>query len=340
MVGKELLNQIHDKFSSTKPIEVRVIGLANSQQMCFDAKGIDLKNWKTQLIHSSEKMSIQSFIEKMSALDLPHSIFVDCTASALIANSYPDILKSRISIVTPNKKANSASYSNYCKLKDLAKQSQAKFLYDTNVGAGLPLIHTVKSLRGGGDTIVKIEAILSGTLSYIFNTFDGTIPFSEFLRDAQQRGYTEPDPRDDLNGLDMARKFLILARESGFTFEMEDIAIEPFLPEECFTAASISDFYAQLSSYDSYLSNLVIQTNQRRQALRFIGTLENGKVLPSLKTIDPEHPFFNLAGTDNIASITSHIYSSNPIVIKGPGAGPSITAANVLSNIIQAGSNE
>lgn len=201
----------------------------------------------------------------------------------------------------------------------------------------MPFIQTIKSISRSGDSITKLEAILSGTLSYLFNTFDGTIPFSQVVREAQQKGYTEPDPREDLNGLDMARKFLILARESGLPLEMRDIVIQRFLPDDCFEAISVSEFYQKLSSYDKHLSALAKNARQNGQVLRFIGTLENGRAVLSLKSVGVDHPFYHLSDTDNIASIHSGIYCKNPIVIKGPGAGASITAANVLSNIIQAG---
>lgn len=338
LVGGELLNQIHDNFSSESSIEIRVIGLANSRFMHFDPKGIPLKNWKWELSQSTEAMSIQVFIDRMIALKLPHSVFVDCTSNQIIADTYPNILQSSISIVTPNKKANSGPLSKYNELKNLTAQNLVKFLYDSNVGAGLPFIQTIKSINRSGDSIVKIEAILSGTLSYLFNTFDGTLPFSQVVREAQQKGYTEPDPRDDLNGLDMARKFLILARESGLPLEMNDIVVQPFLSKDCFEADSISEFYEKLASCDEQLSSLAKSASQNGQVLRFIGTLENGQAVLSLKAVSFDHPFYHLSDTDNIASINSQIYFKNPIVIKGPGAGASITAANVLSNILQAGS--
>lgn len=192
-------------------------------------------------------------------------------------------------------------------------------------------------MRRGGDSIIKIEAILSGTLSYLFNVFDGTTPFSEVVRQAQKMGYTEPDPRDDLNGMDMGRKFLILARESGLTLEMKDVAIKRFLLESCFDATTVAEFYQKLTEYDQELSAMAIQARQEGKVLRFMGTLENGRATLSLQAIGPEHPFYQLSDTNNIVSITSRYYYKNPVVIKGPGAGASITAASVLSNVIQAG---
>lgn len=340
LVGGELLNQINDNFSSETSTEVRVIGLANSRFMHFDPKGITLKDWKGELSQSTEAMSIEGFVNRMIDLKLPHSVFVDCTSNQMIADTYQNILQSKISIVTPNKKANSGTFSNYCELKNLASQNHVKFLYDSNVGAGLPLIQTIKSIHRSGDSIVKLDAILSGTLSYLFNAFDGTVPFSQVVREAQEKGYTEPDPRDDLNGLDMARKFLILAREAGLSLEMNDVVVQRFLSNDCFEAESVVEFYQKLSSCDEQLSSLAKDARQKGQVLRFIGVLENGNAVLSLKAVSEDHSFYHLSDTDNIASINSRVYCKNPIVIKGPGAGASITAANVLSNIIQAGLEE
>jgi bifunctional aspartokinase / homoserine dehydrogenase 1 len=337
LVGGELLHQIHQGFSADKPIELRVIGIANSHFMHFDAKGIALENWKGQIAQSKESMSVETFIQRMIDLRLPHTVFVDCTSSQAVADAYPTILQSNISIVTPNKKANSGSFSTYSALKTLTEQNHVRFLYDSNVGAGLPIIHAIQSMSLGGDSIVKLEAILSGTLSYLFNTFDGTVPFSQVVRKAQKQGYTEPDPREDLNGIDMARKFLILARESGLSLEMTDITVQRFLPDTCFESSSVSEFYDKLAGFDKNLTTLVKQARQNGQVLRFIGTLENGKATLSLKAVGADHPFFHLSDTNNIASITSRYHFKNPVIIKGPGAGARITAASVLSNIIQAG---
>jgi aspartokinase/homoserine dehydrogenase 1 len=336
-VGSELLNQIHQKFTANDPIEIKVIGIANSKVMVFNLDGIPLNNWKEQLTQSSEPMILQNFIDKITGLNLPHSVFVDCTSNQQVANRYPDVLKAHISIVTPNKKANSGSLTDYYALRSLAKENHVHFLYDANVGAGLPMIYTLQSLKRCGDSVTHLEAILSGTLSYLFNTFDGSVSFSEILKEAQHKGYTEPDPRDDLNGLDMARKFLILAREAGMELEMSDIIIQRFLPDTCFEATSIAEFYECLAQYDAHLSNLATNARQNNQVLRFIGSLENGKAVLSLKAVGQDHPFYQLSDTDNIASIRSTIYCDNPVVIKGPGAGTAITAAHVLSNIIQAG---
>lgn len=336
LVGSELIHQIDTNFSSDKPIEVRVVGLATSQTMFFDPNGIVLSNWKEQLAQG-EAMSLDAFISRMLEMQLPHSVFVDCTSSQTVADIYAQVLGSHIAVVTPNKKANSGSFATYSQLHMLSSDCRVPFLYDANVGAGLPFIRTIQTLKRSGDAVVRLEAILSGTLSYLFNTFDGSVPFSEVVLAAQKQGYTEPDPRDDLNGMDMARKFLILAREAGLPCEMSDIVVESFLPDDCFEAATVAEFYEKLQGFDATMIALVQEAKQNGQVLRFIGMLENGKATLSLKAVDAIHPFYQLSDTNNIASIKSRHYSKNPIVIKGPGAGASLTAANVLSNVIEAG---
>lgn len=336
LVGSELLQQINERFSSENDLEIRVVGIANSRKMLIDASGIDLATWKAKLEEKGKQMSMEDYTAQISHLNLSNAVFVDCTSSQIVSDSYAHILKSKTSIATANKKANSGWYAQYCILKNLAKDNEVSFLYDANVGAGLPIIKTLKSVNRCGDRVVKLEAILSGTLSYLFNTFDGSVPFSQILREAQAKGFTEPDPRDDLNGLDMARKFLILARESGLKLEMKDIVIEPFLPQECFEAANVAEFYQKLEAFDDTFTSLAQETLNRGEILRFMGTLEEGKAILSLQAVNAAHPFYTLSDTDNISSISTQIYNKNPVVIKGPGAGASVTAANVLSNIVEA----
>lgn len=340
LVGSELLRQIGESFTEDDRIEIRLVGLANTKMMAFDTEGLCPYQWKDELAESKEEMSIESFVQKMILLKLPNSVFVDCTSHPCVAEAYRGILSGGIAIVTPNKKANSASYSTYRELRRLSEKNHVKFLYDANVGAGLPFIQTIRTLNRSGDSIVKIEAVLSGTLSYLFNTFDGSVPFSKVLFDAQQKGYTEPDPRDDLNGMDMARKFLILAREAGLQLEMKDIVIQRFLPDECFDAGSVSEFYQELGKWDDEISALAKSAKLNGQVLRFIGTLEDGKAYLSLRAVGQDHPFYALSGADNIGAITSKNYSNSPIVIRGPGAGATVTAASVLGNIVQAGLDE
>ncbi len=329
-VGGELLAQIQKGFAD----KIQVVAIGDKDVMLFDENGLDLKNWRNLQLESKTAMSLPLFLEKMEKLKEKRAVFVDCTGEESIAGVYGDVLKKHISVVTPSTKGLTGPYKAYCDLQTLSRQNHVRFLYDASVGAGLPYISTIQSLIQGGDTIVKLEGILSGTLSYLFNQFDGTVSFSELVQEAKKKGITEPDPREDLDGKDMARKFLILAREAGLDLEMSDITIQPFLPEECFTAASVPDFNQKLSECNQKLSEKAKQAKAKNQVLRYIGTLENGKITLSLKAVGPDHPFYDLCDADSILTITSRNYQ-HPIVIKGLGPGTIVTAAAVLSNIIQ-----
>ncbi len=335
VVGKALLEQIqnnHDLLAKRYGLDIRVVGIANSQKMCLNSKGINLSSWNDL---RCEPMSLNRFFSKMLHTKEPNPVFVDCTSNQLIADLYGQILKADISIVTPNKKANSSNLNSFQKLKTLTTQKKVQFLYDANVGAGLPILSTVHGLMRSGDEIQKIEAILSGTLSYLFNSFDGTTAFSEIVQEAQKKGYTEPDPRDDLNGMDFARKILILARAQGMPFEMRDIDVKRFIPNECFDAPSVEAFYTKLKMHDATLSTLARKAQSEGKRLRYIGSLADGKATISLQAVGPEHPFYNLSGCDNIISITSKYYAKSPLVIRGPGAGADVTAARVLEGIVR-----
>ncbi len=334
LVGGALLKQIennHDLLKQRYGIDIHVAGLANSHTMGFNPDGIPLKTWAAAL---GDFMSWDDYFSQMLSLKLPNTIFVDCTSDARIASTYSAILKAGISVVTPNKKANSGSMDSYLSLQEI---KAGKFLYDANVGAGLPIVSTVQGLMRSGDSIVKIEAILSGTLSYLFNSFQDGMKFSDLVRDAQKKGYTEPDPRDDLNGMDVARKLLILARESGLALSMKDIDSQRFLPDACFDAPSIEEFYVKLASFDATMTQRQKQAAAEGKKLRYIASMENGKLKISLQAVGPEHPFYGLSGTDNIVSIHTNYYNKNPLVIRGPGAGADVTAARVLEGIVRAG---
>jgi aspartokinase/homoserine dehydrogenase 1 len=340
LIGSTLLQIIQSQarmLCDDYALDVRVIGIANTQAMHFNPKGICLENWHDILAQSKEKGGIEFFVDQMIHHNLINSVFVDCTSSQGVANFYEAILNESISIVTPNKKANSGSYDNYRTLKTATELNGAKFLYGSNVGAGLPIISTINELVRSGDKILKIEAILSGTLSFLFNSFTEDKDFSKVVLEAQKKGFTEPDPREDLNGMDVARKLLILARESGYALEMEDIVINSFLPEECLKATSVNDFYFKLQSYDDYFSKKRSDAQRAGKVLRFIATYENGKGNVSLQAVGPEHPFYHLSGGDNIVAITSDFYRINPLVIKGQGAGAEVTAGKVFGDIIRLG---
>ena len=336
-IGSTLLDQIQAQSASlqqNQSLEIKLIGIANSKKSFFNKNGIYLKNWK-ETLENNEPSTTEEFVEKIIKLNLPNSIFIDSTGNEKITENYEKILSNSISIVTPNKKANSGDYKTYLKLKETAKKSNIKFLYETNVGAGLPIINTLHDLLYSGDKIIRIEAVLSGTLSYIFNSFTGEKAFSEVVLEAKEKGYTEPDPRDDLNGIDAARKILILAREIGLPLEMKDISVENLVPEDCRKTSSIEEFFSKLSTHNSDYSEKLAKAKSAGKKLCYIAKIENGEASVKLETVDSAHPFSALSGSDNIISFTSTRYLERPLVIKGPGAGAEVTAAGVFADVIR-----
>jgi aspartokinase/homoserine dehydrogenase 1 len=273
----------------------------------------------------------------MINLNLPQSIFVDCTSNEDVVKHYAEIMENSISIVTPNKIANSDSYKNYLNLRNISKRRNVRFLYETNVGAGLPVINTLTDLLTSGDEIRRIEAVLSGTLSFIFNNYKEGVEFSEIVKQAQEKGYTEPDPRVDLSGKDVARKLLILARETGLKLEMKDIQIDQILPPSCMKAKSVPAFFVELKKNNHVFEAKRMKAAKNNKVLRFIASLEKGKAKISLQEVDANHPFYNLSGSDNIISFTTERYAERPLVVKGPGAGAEVTAAGVFAEIISIG---
>lgn len=339
-IGKTLFTQLLVQtpfLANNNDLEVKVMGISNSRQMYLSDKGIDLNHWEETLNGKGEKADLKEFIVKMKAMNLPNCVFVDNTASANPINYYKVVLESSISVVTCNKIGNSAEYEQYAAFKNAARKFGVDFYYETNVGAGLPIIRTLKDLMMSGDKVARIEAILSGTISYIFNNFKGDAAFHEVVKQAQDMGYTEPDPRDDLNGKDFMRKMLILARDAGYHLEAEDVEIESMLPQACLHAASVAEFYEELQNNAAFFENLKKQAEEGGRVLRYIGKLENGKVAISLQMVDDTHPFFMLSGSDNIISFTTDRYKDRPLVIKGPGAGGEVTAAGVFADIINVG---
>jgi aspartokinase/homoserine dehydrogenase 1 len=264
-------------------------------------------------------------------------VIVDNTASPAPVPFYQSVFEASISVVTCNKIANSASFEQYETFKNTARKYGVDFYYETNVGAGLPIIRTLKDLMMSGDKVAKIEAILSGTISYIFNNFKGDADFYETVKEAQDLGYTEPDPRDDLNGKDFMRKMLILARDAGYSLESEDIKIDNILPTSCLNATSVEDFYVELKASSAYFEALKNKATIDGKVLRYIGKLENGEVEISLQMVDDSHPFYMLSGSDNIISFTTDRYNNRPLVVKGPGAGAEVTAAGVFADIVNVG---
>lgn len=340
-IGATLLRQIDaqsDFLRENNGIEVKINGIANSRKMIIDEEGIDLTQWQER-INKGETSNLDEFIQKIKLLNLSNCIFVDNTASPITGTYYKELFESNVSVVTCNKIANSSSYKDYKDLKDTARRRGVDFFYETNVGAGLPIIRTLKDLMTSGDRIIKIEAILSGTISYIFNNFRGNTSFYEIVKKAHDLGYTEPDPREDLSGKDFMRKMMILARDAGYQIEEKDVELGAILPESCFKAPSIDDFYEELKKSDSYFNELKEKAEYENKVLRYIGKLEDGKASVNLELVDASHPFYNLTGSDNIISFTTERYKFNPLVIKGPGAGAEVTAAGVFADLINVGAN-
>lgn len=316
-------------------IDMHLIGLANTNSMLINEEGIPLKSWKKAIEEDGEKCDMDQFVSRMKELNLPNSVFVDCTASAELPEYYRKVLQSNISIATPNKKANSGSQSFYENLKQDSIRNNIAFRYETNVGAGLPVVATIHEQVSTGDKVHKIEGVLSGTLSYIFNTYDGKKPFSQLVREAREKGYTEPDPREDLNGHDVARKLLILIREAGYKMEFEDVEIQNLVPEDARDAADVEAFFEQLSEHDDDFKALYDSAADEDKKLCYIARYQDGKATVRLEKIGVDHPFINLSGSDNIIAINSLHYKDSPMVIKGPGAGANVTASGVIADILR-----
>ncbi|MCA5005939.1 bifunctional aspartate kinase/homoserine dehydrogenase I [Sphingobacterium bovistauri] len=339
-IGSTLFKQLaeqHDFLLDKNDIEIKVAGVANSRKMLFDAEGIDLNTWSENLEDNGQVADLSSFVEKMKSMNLPNCVFIDNTASKLPATYYEDIFKANISIVTCNKIANSGEYANYKLLRDTARKHGVDFFYETNVGAGLPIVRVLKDLMLSGDRILKIEAILSGTISYIFNNFVADASFYDVVKKAQALGYTEPDPRDDLGGVDFMRKMLILARDAGHKIEPSDVDLGAILPESCLKADSVDEFYTELLKADQYFNDLKERAAAENRVIRYIGKLEDGKVAISMQMVDERHPFYALSGSDNIISFTTERYKERPLVVKGPGAGAEVTAGGVFADLVNVG---
>ncbi len=341
-IGKTLFSQLNahaDFLEKNNGIQVKIAGIANTRKMIFNADGISLDSWEQELEASHQEADLQEFINRMKDMNLPNCVFIDNTASPKPIEHYEEVLKSTISIVTCNKIGNSGSYNQYKNFRDAARQHGVDFFYETNVGAGLPIVRTLKDLINSGDRIQRIEAILSGTISFIFNNFKGDANFHDTVKLAQEKGYTEPDPRDDLSGKDFMRKMLILARDGGYELEESDVNIQNILPQACLDAKSVDEFYAALKAEDAYFADLKNKAASDGKVLRYIGILENGQVSISLQMVNEDHPFFTLSGSDNIISFTTDRYKERPLVVKGPGAGAEVTAAGVFADLINVGAN-
>jgi len=343
-VGSKLIAQLQQQQNYLQHhlrLQVRVIGIANSKKMLFNDEGINLKNWKT-LLKDGEDMNLQEFISAIQFKNLRNSVFADITANDDVAMSYDQLLQRSISVVACNKVACSSPYDYYKKLKDLAREHNCVFFFETNVGAGLPVIGTLNDLMGSGDKINKIEAVLSGTLNFVFNNYNGTKKFADVVKQAQDEGYTEPDPRLDLSGTDVMRKIMILARETGAHLEMEQIANTSFMPASCMTG-SVADFYSAMAKEEEHFKKIYTEAATAGKKLKFVASYSpsgvgNGKQVAGvgLQHIDPQSDFYHLYGKDNVVLFYTDRYPEQPLVVKGAGAGAEVTASGVFADIIRA----
>ncbi len=337
-IGKTLLEQIRLQnafLEKNHGISINLIGVANSRKMVLNADGIDLDKWDAKLKASKTKTDMDVFVEKMKEFNIRNSIFIDCTANADVPKWYHQILDASISIVAANKVACSSAYEIYDDLKKIAAKRGVRFLYETNVGAALPIIQTMNDLVKSGDKIIKIEAILSGTLNFVFNTLSKDYKMHDVVKEAQEMGYSEPDPRIDLTGVDVSRKILILCRELGLKMELKDIEISNFLPKEAVKAKTLNDFWKVLKKYDNHFEDERLKTEKKGKRQKYFAQYSKGKAKIGLGEFGPEHPFYNIAGSDNIVLFTTERYKAQPLIIQGAGAGAEVTAAGVFAEIIK-----
>ncbi len=336
-VGEKLLNQINQQQEYLKKhlnINMRVLGLSNSRKMLIDENGIDLNNWKT-LLDAGESATLEGFHEAVVNQNQRNSIFVDITANADVADMYGKYLKQSVAVVACNKIAASSEFSKYSELKRLSKAYNAPLLFETNVGAGLPIIDTLNNLIASGDRVNRIQAVLSGSLNFVFNNFKSGESFHDVVQAAKAEGYTEPDPRIDLSGVDVARKILILARESGLRINLEDIANEPFLTEKNLNSNDVPHFFETLKEDAAHFEKLVAEAEAKNHRLKYVAQLDNGKASVGLQSVPEGHPFYDLKGSDNIVLFFTDRYPEQPMQIKGAGAGGDVTASGLFADIIR-----
>ena len=340
-VGSKLIGQIQhqqDYLKETLQLNLRIIGLSNSRKMVFDVDGLSLENWQ-QKLDNGENASLSGFAEKIKYFNLRNSVFVDITANKEVANLYKEYLKHSIAVVACNKIACSDTMENYSELKRLSKKYNAPFLYETNVGAGLPVLNTLYNLIASGDKIKSIQAVLSGSLNFVFNNFNDKVTFHDIVKQAQKEGYTEPDPRIDLSGVDVARKILILARESGYQMDLKTIENSSFLTKSNLDATNVDEFYDSLIKDEEHFQQLYKSAQEKSCQLKYVASLTDGKASVGLQEIPNEHPFYNLEGKDNIVMFYTERYPEQPMIIKGAGAGADVTASGLFSDIIRIANN-
>ncbi len=337
-VGRVLLDQIasqtarlHDQVK----LDLRVRGLLGTKRMLLADPGVQLHDWRARYEQSTAPADLDRFVQHVRVEHLPHTVLIDCTASSEVAQRYPEWLAAGIHLVTPNKKANSADFAFYRRLREARRTGGSHFLYEANVGAGLPIIHTLRDLRETGDDITSIEGIFSGTLAYLFNVYDGRTPFSDIVRDARQRGYTEPDPRDDLSGMDVARKLIILGREMGLELELADVTVESLVPAGL-ESGTIEEFMTRLPRFDGAMRERFENARARGKVLRYVGRITaKGEATVGVVEFELKHAFANIALTDNVVRFATRWYCDNPLIVQGPGAGPEVTAGGVFSDLLR-----
>ena len=336
LVGRNLLDQISQqqhKLERDNSLQIRIVGITNSKKWIIDREGIDLARYRDLLDSSQERSSPEKFRDEIISMNIFNSVFVDCTASAEVAGIYKELLDHNVSVVTANKIAASSAYDDYVELKSISRKRMVKFLFETNVGAGLPIINTISSLINSGDRILKIEAVVSGTLNYLFNEMNENVPLSRAIMMAKEAGYAEPDPRIDLSGTDVVRKLVILSREAGYRVEVADVRKELFIPAEYFEG-SVDDFWKRIPELDAAFEEKRKKLGKTGKKWRFIAKMENGRTEVGLREVGPESPFYELEGSNNVISITTERYKEYPMQIKGYGAGAGVTAAGVFADII------
>jgi len=336
-VGSKLLAQLQQQQKYLQQhlrLQLKVVGMANSKNMHFNDEGIDLNSWQS-LLDNGEPMELSAFVENIRSKNLRNSVFADVTASSEVAAAYDKLFEKSISIVACNKVACSSPYAYYKKLKDLAREHNSLFLFETNVGAGLPVIGTLNDLLRSGDKVNKIQAVLSGTLNFVFNNYDGKRSFAKVVKQAQDEGYTEPDPRLDLGGTDVMRKIMILAREAGEQLEMEDISNNSFMPPSCMQG-DVANFYKEMEKHEEHFRKIYEEAEKKQCKLKFVASYENGKASVGLQHINAQHDFYHLYGKDNVVLFYTNRYVEQPLVVKGAGAGAEVTASGVFADIIRA----
>ena len=336
-IGGALLRQLHEQrqYLFSRGFDITVIGVANSKRFLLDGGGIKLERWREKLAASRRRMDACTLAREIAKLELTDAAIVDCTAADSIVRAYPEFVRANLHIITPNKRANVLPWRQYVALMDLLRQRQVYFFDEANVGAGLPVMSTIRDLIASGDVIKKVEGVFSGTLSYLFNSFDGTTPFSALVQKAHRDGLTEPDPRDDLSGQDVARKLLILARQSGSEMEITEVEVESLVPKKLVSGKFSPLFFARLVQYDSAMLTRFRRAQSRGAVLRYVGTLERGRARAGIKAFPRDHPIAATKGSDNIIAFTTKRYARTPLVVQGPGAGADVTAMGVFSDILK-----